>query len=295
VAWQGGRKMRRRSSVEIPPIGSPVSGWGKHDSLIEILARPTPALPIYQGQNKTMAMHGGRWSLYKPATQLYWESRRSMQTPGPGTYGDPVPDAVLSNAPVPFGKLKSGAFMRCERKTEVDAAQARARRIPGPGQYDTEHMYGIHERIKAAIPESPPRPHTRIGLSPISTHDDVFGQQAGQSWESGDGMMPGTWDTIASEQCLVMSMKVPVQKHQRLAVTCFSRLRKDKVAPAVRKIHNRSPTRSPSPFARVPRPDAERIHHDEDEDDAMLEASWPMAQPMPELPPELKCAGTVMF
>eukprot|EP00286_Rhodomonas_abbreviata_P021511 CAMPEP_0181296096 /NCGR_PEP_ID=MMETSP1101-20121128/4510_1 /TAXON_ID=46948 /ORGANISM="Rhodomonas abbreviata, Strain Caron Lab Isolate" /LENGTH=400 /DNA_ID=CAMNT_0023400915 /DNA_START=218 /DNA_END=1420 /DNA_ORIENTATION=+ len=253
--WQGGRGVRRRSSIEPPPIGSPSATWGKYETFAEVLSRPQPPPPIRTPERKTLAKQGGRWSLYSPVTELYLVSRRSCESPGPGAYGENgAPDPPLSGHPNPFGKIEGGKFSASRRQTDVDSRISYTSKIPGPGEYDTDHIYGIYKQIRAGCADGQrPRPETRMSISNEFSMDTVGTASSFRTNASNPA------DFIAIEQSLVMSLKVPLQKHGRLGVTSYSRLRKDKYCPEIRKIlHPPAPHTKHgflSPNSRSPSPD----------------------------------------
>ncbi len=111
------------------------------------------------------SLHGGRWSFFQPINQLYVLSKTSLQTPGPGHYGElGAPDPVVTGKTTPFGKLQGGrvstsALRHGPHDTNSVGSHAYqqcriGKSVPGPGAYDTDHLFGIYARIRAAIPDS---------------------------------------------------------------------------------------------------------------------------------------------
>lgn len=99
-------------------------------------------------------MQGGRWSYFQPVNQLYIISKTSIQTPGPGHYGAlGSPDPVVTGKTAPFGKLKGGRVSTSVlRPHSYDLCRV-GKAVPGPGAYNTDHLFGMYARIRAAIPD----------------------------------------------------------------------------------------------------------------------------------------------
>lgn len=153
--------LHRRSTLQPPPIGDRNQAWGKYDTIQEIMSRPLPPPAVELGQHKTMSMQGGRWSYHQPINHLYVLSRTSIQTPGPGQYGQAqpngdwgAPDPVITGKTTPFGRIKGGRVSVSPLRTHSDDLCRVARSVPGPGAYDTDHLFGIYARIVSAIPKS---------------------------------------------------------------------------------------------------------------------------------------------
>lgn len=214
--------------------------------------RPQPPPAVEQGQFKTMSMHGGRWSYHQPVNQLYVLSRISHQTPGPGQYVNA--DPAVSGKTTPFGKMMGGRLSKSPLRAHSYEMCYVGKTVPGPGAYDTDHLFGMYGRIRAAIPKS--NTETTRVRSPL----EDYGEDWSDSDSSRDGLentatgvgyfddMDVTYDPIfdekditAVEQRLVMSKRVPSEKFSRLGTTRFSRLRKDAHAPRVRKIQRFDP------------------------------------------------------
>lgn len=266
VAFTGGRAhLQRRSVLPPPPIGERSQAWGKYDTVQEIMSRPLPPPAIQQGQHHTMSMQGGRWSYFQPVNQLYILSKTSIQTPGPGHYGElGSPDPVVTGKTTPFGKLKGGRVSKSVlRPHSYDLCRV-GKSVPGPGAYNTDHLFGIYARIRAAIPEGRDELKTQ---SPDMYDDEEF-ETDSDATSPDQTMSPGGYsplgephspgwvpdpifddgketNVIAIEQRLTMSQAVPLQKMPRLGTTRYSRLRKDAHAPPVRKV-SRPETRSHS-------------------------------------------------
>lgn len=272
VDWVGhvNHGIRRRSFAEAPPVGSPVLAWGKYDTPEEILARPKPPQP---GHGASLGKHGGRWSYYQPVNEIYLISKKSLQAPGPGTYGERdggAPDPILSNRNAAFGKISGGKFSKFRPKTDVEVKMKVASQVPGPGAYDTEHLYGIYKSIEAGNPNKS-REASREGSREQSRQGSTQGSVPSSSrmnrrldrsgatsapldpnkeliasvWPETSEVLLKTWgdrpvDFVVMEQALVMSKCVPLNKFNRLSTTRYSRLRKDVLRSPVRKYPARS-------------------------------------------------------
>mmetsp|Transcript_33975 Transcript_33975/g.52945 ORF Transcript_33975/g.52945 Transcript_33975/m.52945 type:complete len:386 (-) Transcript_33975:45-1202(-) len=265
VDWVGDNShgIRRRSMTEAPPVGSPVNAWGKYDTPEEILSRPKPPKP---GHGTTMGKHGGRWSYYQPVNEIYLISKKSLQAPGPGSYGqDGAPDPILSNRNAAFGKMTGGKFSKFRPPTDVEIKMKSAAAVPGPGAYDTEHLYGIYKSIEAGNPNKKrefsrevsrepsrqsSRASSRASSRPGSSEGfaetlDPAKELIASVWPEASEVLLKTWgdrpvDIVSMEQALVMSRIVPLEKFNRLSTTRYSRLRKDTLKTPVRRFPGRS-------------------------------------------------------
>ncbi|EKX53917.1 hypothetical protein GUITHDRAFT_132358 [Guillardia theta CCMP2712] len=160
--------------------------WGRYDNLMDIARRPIPPPPPKRGERRTMSQQGGRWSFYEPISEMYVISRVSAQTPGPGSYGERgTPDSVLSTRASPFGK------------------------VPGPGQYDTDHL-GVTGKIVSSLHQ----PSSNQFRTAARTSQQILPDNYFESFESmtiSGGMPSVRWlfqymqhqaDIIAMEQRL---------------------------------------------------------------------------------------------
>lgn len=69
----------------------------------------------------------------------------------------------MTGKTTPFGKLKGGRVSKSALRHgphHTDSAGSHAyeqcrvgKSVPGPGSYDTDHLFGIYARIRAAIPD----------------------------------------------------------------------------------------------------------------------------------------------
>lgn len=253
----GRRNLQRRASMQPPPIGQRNTAWGKYASVQDILSRPTPPRAIAQGEHTTLSLQGGRWSYHEPINQMYILSKISHQTPGPGQYGDlGSPDPVVTGKTTPFGKLKGGKISQSPLRPHSYTQCRLGKSVPGPGAYNTDHLFGIYARIQAAIP----RPKSQLDFA---QHEDYAAYDDGDFSDSSDsdnqGQHPAGFDDgeiwakdpifddgsemniTTIEQRLVMSQAVPLPKMTRLGTTKYSKLRKDAMAPKVRKIIRLAP------------------------------------------------------
>jgi len=102
--------------------------------------------------------------------------------------------------------------------------------VPGPGYYDTDHLFGTYQRILSGS-GPPSRPQTCPPPAVDATLDEVL--QASDT------------DVWLREQQLVMSRKVPSKRLLALSTTRYTRLRKD-TTPVQVRIRHRTPPRSRS-------------------------------------------------
>mmetsp|Transcript_28490 Transcript_28490/g.91955 ORF Transcript_28490/g.91955 Transcript_28490/m.91955 type:complete len:289 (-) Transcript_28490:141-1007(-) len=249
VEWKpptgGSPTPSRRSTLVSPPIGSHGKVWGRYDNLMDIARRPIPPPPPKRGERRTMSQQGGRWSFYEPISEMYVISRVSAQTPGPGSYGERgTPDSVLSTRASPFGKTAGGKFSLSRRRSHYLEACRVAESVPGPGQYDTDHL-GVTGKIVSSLHQ----PSSNQFRTAARTSQQILPDNYFESFESmtiSGGMPSVRWlfqymqhqaDIIAMEQRLVMSKRVPASKMHRLGNTKFSRQRKEAIPPHVHKIH----------------------------------------------------------
>mmetsp|Transcript_14117 Transcript_14117/g.27870 ORF Transcript_14117/g.27870 Transcript_14117/m.27870 type:complete len:1112 (+) Transcript_14117:20-3355(+) len=249
-----GDYLGQRSNLLPPPIGSATSGWGNYDTLDDIMSRPKPLGPLHQW--KTMGHHGGQFTPFSPVNELYFISRRSAMSPGPGNYGPKgAPDPTLSTRGGGVGTVQGGKISTAVRETDADKAAKRAAKIPGPGAYDTDHLYGIHQRIVSATPQPG-----------MTGGGDWEGSQNGKMGMSQTYKAP-THLTLTAEledsifdQRLVMSRQMPIDALMRHGTTRYSRMCKDITRGAVRKLR------------RKPRPEKRSVMKELAEDTARMEA-----------------------
>ena len=155
-----------------------------------------------------MAHYGGQFNPYNPISRLYETSRLAISSPGPGNYGEEgAPDPNLSNRGAGMGKTSGGGISGAVRETDADLMSKRGSKIPGPGHYDTDHIYGIYSRIMSATMDP-----TFAKSKQLRKHSQIF--------------TADLEDTIF-DQRLVMSRKIPLDSLMKLGSTRFSRLGKD--------------------------------------------------------------------
>ena len=150
------RGLQRRSVNQPPPIGDKYHSWGQYDTVQEIMSRPLPPPAITRHVDfKTLGNQGGRWSFHQPVTETYVLSKISSQTPGPGHYADsdPAVGGVFKGRNVPFGKMRGGRLSTSPLREHSYDMMRVGSSVPGPGAYDTDHLFGMYGRIRAAIPK----------------------------------------------------------------------------------------------------------------------------------------------
>lgn len=247
----GRRHLQRRSTTSPPPIGERNQAWGKYDTVQEIISRPQPLPAIQQGEHTTLSLQGGRWSYHQPVNELYVLSKISIQTPGPGHYRST--ETVVAGKTTPFGKMKGGRVSTSPLRSHAHDLERVGRAVPGPGYYDTDHLFGIYGRIRAAIPR--PQPSRENLIEPEDEFDE-YENDSDSSYQDGSPKFLGDgtpdeergWvgdpifddgketNPTVIEQRLVMSQAVPLEKMSRLGTTKYSKLRKEANAPKVRKV-----------------------------------------------------------
>mmetsp|Transcript_56807 Transcript_56807/g.139429 ORF Transcript_56807/g.139429 Transcript_56807/m.139429 type:complete len:378 (+) Transcript_56807:161-1294(+) len=224
-----GNDIEPRSYLLPPPHGSPGTSWGRFHTVDEVISRPKPLPPIPAGQWKTMGHHGGKLSPYVPINDVYERCKREWRTPGPGEYGENGnPDPWISTCGPGMGQGPGGRISRSQRVTDADKISKAGSVIPGPGYYNTDHLFGIYSRIRSCTPSL--SAGQLAGLHTVTTdlEDCIFDQR------------------------LVMSRTVPIDSLMMLGTTRFSRLNKDLHSPKVRKIPRMPRPASRSVMSTVP-------------------------------------------
>lgn len=68
--------------------------------------------------------------------------------------------------------MSGGKISEAVRETDADLLSRRGSKIPGPGHYDTDHIFGIYSRIMTATMDSSfatsgrLKKHNQVGLDP---------------------------------------------------------------------------------------------------------------------------------
>ena len=144
------------------------------------------------------SLQGGRWSYHQPVNELYVLSKISIQTPGPGHYRST--ETVVAGKTTPFGKMNGGRVSTSPLRGHAHDLERVGRAVPGPGYYDTDHLFGMYGRIRAAIPR--PQPSRENLIEP----EDEFDEYENDSDSSYQGIAASQYGLICSSHVIVHQM-----------------------------------------------------------------------------------------